>query len=365
MKQAILLILTPFFLFAKPKALHLTFHKGTEMEMKYLCKELGIELTTWNILGDVPFEIQQKNRHKFGYIISHDLAERTFNTYKEEFDQYDLIITSDIAPLARIFLQNNWKKPLLIWVCNRFDLNARCSGIKVFPDREFLKLFSEAKDLPNVEVIGWSRYEDFHARAHRNISTISQTIEPTGNGEPAKGYRHVPKRVNKSQKVFVRNYRNEKKFRLRRLLANQGINVYQGPFAGGKDIKDFIGMVHIPLVMGNMLLWENLSHGVVHFLPSKRLYKEWYDQGKIEFWDWTSPYRRMSKISAEEIFTYSDWYHPKLAHLFIYFDCLEELNDLIKETDYAEKKALIKEFHEQHTKECLKKWKIVFDRLLP
>ena len=365
MKKVILLLLTPILLFTAPKALHLTFHKGTEMEMKYICEQMGVELTTWNILAKVPFEIRQKGRYKLDYIISHDIAKTTFETHKEEFEKYDLIITSDIAPLARIFLQNHWKKPLLIWVCNRFDLNAYCSGLRVFPDRDYLKLFSTASKLPNVEIVGWCRYEGYHAQAHRNIDTISKMIEPTGRGEPAKGYRKVPKRVDKSKSLFVRNYRNERKIKLAQLLKKEGLNVYNGPFAGGKDIKDFKAMVHIPLVMGNMLLWENLHHGVVHLVPSKRLYKKWYEQGKIEFWDWTSPNRKMSKIPVEEIFAYSDWYHPKLAPLMVFFDCIEEIPDLLEEIDFAEKKEHIANFHEKHAKGCLEEWKPIFDRLLP
>ena len=55
------------------------------------------------------------------YNIGHQRAETVWNRHKDYFDKFDVIVTSDTAPLSRIFLQNGWRKPLIIWVCNRFD----------------------------------------------------------------------------------------------------------------------------------------------------------------------------------------------------------------------------------------------------
>ena len=103
------------------KALHLTFHKGCESELATISEALSIELQTW-FIPDLPVHFLDGVAHGNAlYNIGHERAERIWNLHKEYFEQFDVIITSDTAPLARIFLQNGFKKPLIIWICNRFD----------------------------------------------------------------------------------------------------------------------------------------------------------------------------------------------------------------------------------------------------
>lgn len=351
-------------MYSMPRALHLTFHKGTGAEMAYICKNLGIDLDTWYLLDQETGFLDSTCRPVKNYLIDHDRADRIFTKHRQTFESYDLIITSDIAPLSRIFLQNDWKKPLVIWVCNRFDFNAFGRGSK-FPDSEYLSLFQGAKDLDNVEVIGYTKYEAVHAKERRGITCIQKTIEPTGYGRPQGDYRPVPQNIIKESTFFVRKYKNEQKVHLMEKLKDLGIESYMGPYAGSPDLKEFKGMIHIPLVMGNLHLWENLRQGIVHFIPTKRFYESLYSSKQIEFWDWTNPSNRNGYLLIDEIFANCDWYDPRLAPLFVFFDSFEELQSLTQNTNYAEKKALIKDFHKKHTAKCLSAWTDVFQKYLP
>ncbi|MCH9617256.1 MAG: hypothetical protein SP4CHLAM5_07800 [Chlamydiia bacterium] len=348
---------------AAPRALHLTFHRGCGAEMDYICENLGIDLDTWYLLDQKPAFLDGVSKPSQNYLMDHARAERIFLRHKETFEKYDLIITSDIAPLSRIFLQNNWEKPLIVWVCNRFDMNVSGSSF-FFPDEEYLALFEQAKHLDHVQMIGYCKYEAVHAKSHRGITSIEKTIEPTGNGRNLDEYKSVPKKIDKKNTFFLRKYKNERKFSLHQKLKAIGIHSYIGPYAGSPDLKDFKGMIHIPLVMGNFHLWENLKEGVIHFIPTKRFYKGLYSQKEIEFWDWTNAKSRNAHISTDEIFENCDWYDSRLAPLFVFFDSLEELQELTQQTDYQTKKALIKEFHKKHTKESLDSWKEVFAKAL-
>jgi hypothetical protein len=361
MKKLLLALVTPLLIYCAPKALHLTFHKGCRGEMSYICENLGIDLDTWFLLDQETGFLDESSCPKQNYLMDHNRAERIFEKHKDTFEKYDIIITSDIAPLSRIFLQNNWEKPLIIWVCNRFDMNVNESRSK-FPDEEYLSLFQKAKDLSNVQIIGYTKYEAVHAKCHREVTSIESTIEPTGNGKAQIGYKSVPKKIDKENTFFLRRYRNELKISLRKKLKALGIENYMGQYAGSADLKDFKGMIHIPLVMGNLHLWENLKEGIVHFIPTKRFYEILYNEGKIEFWDWTNPNNRKGYISANEIFENCDWYDQRLAPLFVFFDSFDELKELSEETDYAYKKALINDFHKEHTIKCLDLWKTVFEK---
>ena len=98
------------------KVLHLSHHYGCLKDHQYVCDKLGLDLTNklsiWNdiIKRDV-------------YCITQEIANSTWKEHKDYFNSFDFIITSDTAPLSRIFLENinEFKGQLIVWVCNRFN----------------------------------------------------------------------------------------------------------------------------------------------------------------------------------------------------------------------------------------------------
>ena len=90
------------------KILHITYHNGCKITLDYVAQSLRHEITTqfadWN------------------YNIGHNRAIDVWNKHKDYYNQFDIIITSDTCPLARIFLQNNYSGKLIIWICNRFTM---------------------------------------------------------------------------------------------------------------------------------------------------------------------------------------------------------------------------------------------------
>jgi len=350
--------------FSKPKVLHLTFHQGCAGEVAYLCKMFDLELETWAILDQPDGFLDPLESANSNYLMVHDKANRIFQKHKKTFESYDLIITSDITPLSRIFLQNNWKKPLLIWVCNRFDINTQRFGSMVFPDAEYLQLFSEAGNLENVAIVGYTNFEKVHAEKNREIYSIQTIIPPTGMNDVTKGYEEIPKQLLKEENFFVRNYINEKSLSLTRKLKQLDIPYYCGAYAGSVDLKDFKGMIHIPAVMGNFHLWENLRQGIIHFIPSKQFYQSLYSTRKIQFWDWCTPYRRFSHLPIAEVFDNCDWYNEKLSPLFVFFDSFDDLKEKIENTEHVQKKETIISWHKEHVLYCLNSWAPIFNRLV-
>ena len=141
------------------KVLHLSFHLGCHNELLAISKELGFEITFLEFTDGTPSK----------YNVGHDRAEKYWNKHKDYFQQFDLIITSDTAPISRVFLQNSWEKKLIIWINNRFDYFDAASLDCDFPDSEYYDLIKEAmcRDAPTCACAG----KKYATRSHTNQSS--------------------------------------------------------------------------------------------------------------------------------------------------------------------------------------------------
>lgn len=161
----------------KLKALHISFHGGCIKEIEAVANELEIDLTSWFIPKMTPNFFDPDSNGNSVYNMGHDRAQRIFEKHKNFFEDFDVIITSDTAPLSRIFLQNNWKKPLIIWVCNRFDYHDKLSLDCSFPDAEYYELFKKASISQNVRIVAYTLFEKYYAKT-KGIDIGTLLIKP-------------------------------------------------------------------------------------------------------------------------------------------------------------------------------------------
>ncbi|GAB5411433.1 MAG: hypothetical protein ChlgKO_05470 [Chlamydiales bacterium] len=343
-----------FPLLAQTKILHLTFHTGCAKELEYVAEQLNLDLTTLYIHNLLPKEFDGVASGSALYNIGHDRAERIWKRHFELFDQYDIIVTSDTVALSRIFLQNNWKKPLIVWVCNRFDYSDRATLDCCFPDREYFQLIRSIQHRPNVQIFSYTPFEHRYAKCMRKIDFWSDTIKPTGGNSHFLGSSSlIPKGVKREETFFVPAYHNDKiLLDLSKKLTNLGIKNYQGRYAGPGDLIDFKGIVHIPYAWSNLALFENWSNGLVYFIPSKKFLLELAKNSKFF---WSPPFIKKYLSDAE-------WYLPEHSKLFVYFDSWEDLVEKVRITDYAEMQERVHQFAIKHREETLVKWqRALFD----
>lgn len=145
------------------KVLHISRHQGCINNIKEVCDCLGCDLTTQVANWDC-------NMYP-------ELAVELWNKYREYYSQFDVIITSDTAPLSRIFLQNNFKGKLIIWVCNRFDY-ADAATSRGFPDRGYYELFSIAASRKNIKIFSYTKFEHEYAEKYHGIKWGGSIIKP-------------------------------------------------------------------------------------------------------------------------------------------------------------------------------------------
>ena len=88
------------------KILHLKFHHGCELEIEYVFKKLGHDISSMTFDNDYN-DINE---------ITYKRAQNCWEKNKDYFDTFDGIVTSYPCSSSRTFLQNNWSKLLIIWV---------------------------------------------------------------------------------------------------------------------------------------------------------------------------------------------------------------------------------------------------------
>jgi hypothetical protein len=317
------------------KILHITYHNGCKMTLDFVAKSLGHDIITqfpdWN------------------YNIGHNRAIEIWNKHKEYYSQFDVIITSDTCPLARIFLQNDYPGKLIIWVCNRFDYADGASNDCGFPDPEYYNLISNAKSKNNVKIFSYTKFEYEYAQKYKNIWLGSDIIKPCAFIDENKISSAFPSHIDKSNIFFIPSYHNDTIFiNLKEKCDQLNINSYSGRYNGPLDLKGIKGIIHIPYGWSNLALFENWSIGNVYLIPSKNFILNMSKQHN--FW-WQDTY-------AIDLIESSEWYFPEHQDMFLYFNNWNHLKELANNEELIKnKKQKVLQFSNNHTYKMLNKWK--------
>lgn len=337
------------------KILHLSFHRGCINEFDSIAKSLELDVDTWWIPG-LPANFFDGVSHGNAlYNMGHERAERIWKLHHETFEQYDVVVTSDTCPLARIFLQNGWQKPLIIWICNRFDYCDQASLDCDFPDNEYYELIRNARSMPNVSLVAYTAFEHAYADFH-GVDTGTLIITPCGLANENREFvSQIPAAVHKSTSFFLPPYHNETIYTdLSALLTTFGIDNYQGRYAGPYDLQDFKGIIHLPYSWSTLAFFENMNLGIPYFIPSRSFFCKLAQSG-----NYFHPSLHM--LLEKDLFSLSEWYSEEHAPIITYFDSWEHLVHLVNDADYTSLRLLIKEHAEEHQKEMLTRWKHLFE----
>lgn len=337
------------------KILHLTFHKGCVQEINGIAKAFDFDLETWYIPHLPSLFLDGVSRGNVLYNIGHQRAENIWNRHKETFLQFDAILVSDTAPLSRIFLQNHFPKPLIIWVCNRFDYSDQASLDCHFPDPEFYELFDQACHQQNITIIAYTAFEQYYARK-KGINIGSLLITPCGSWMPSLPSA-IPAKIDKASTFFLPPYHNERIFmNLSACCEELGIPTYCGNYQGAMDLKDFKGIIHLPYSWSNLAFFENIALGIPYFIPSLNFCKELMKKNNYF-------HPNLSLLMKDQLFELSEWYKPEREQVIIYFDSWEDLKMKINTTDYTSQRKKIEEYAQHYRLEMLARWKDVFDKI--
>ena len=335
------------------KILHVSFHRGCLNEIEYIARMLGHEITSLMVQDFQPKAFDGCSQGNELYNMSHNRAENTWKLHQDYFKQFDAIITSDTAPLSRIFLQNGWDKPLIIWVCNRFDY--RHGNAQDFPDQEYYNLFAQATRLPHVRVISYCPFETFFMRS-KGIQIHNKVIKPCASPHVTTSS-IIPSHVKKEETFFLPPYHNETACNVSKLCQNLGIKTYHGRYNGPSDLQHFKGIIHLPYAWSNFAFFENMQLGIPYFVPTIKFLRTLHRTQPNYF------FQDQRYMFTEHHHELAEFYCPEYKDIIVYFDSWDDLRKKIKTTHYDTLRKKIRKKAAEHQKTMLSHWKNTFDEL--
>tara|TARA_R100000808_G_scaffold24269_1_gene55473 strand:+ start:4768 stop:5784 length:1017 start_codon:yes stop_codon:yes gene_type:complete len=337
------------------KILHVSLHQGCRNDLNYVLDALGHEHEFFTVS-------EPDAQH---YNVTADRADKYWHKHKDYFNTFDCIITSDTAPLCRIFLQNNWPKKLIIWIVNRFDYSHQ--PCKEFPDPEYYNLIKLAAHKNNVFIIPNTAIEFVHLARHGihlENSGRNKIIKPIGlapDNAPAGKHSDIndPGAVtllpDKAETFFVPRYHNETLFmNLSKTLGDLGIKNYNERHKGFADLKEFKGVISIPYAYQLWSLMEYLALNIVLFIPSKNFLTQLAHQGG-PFWHQNMEYFH----SHLEL---SEFYNTENSKSIIYFDSWEDLVEKTRTLDYNRHQLQMSKNGRIHTQNTLRAWEAILSQ---
>lgn len=336
---------------AQLKILHIGFHFGCLKAFESVAEHLDVQVTSL-MMSD--FLKMRNLENEYCYNIGHRRAEVIWNAFSDYFNEFDVVMTSDTGPLARIFLQNNLEKHLVIWICNRFDYYDSASLDCDFPDKEFYDLYRKASTNPKVTIVNYTKMEHVYALS-KGVNTGNVVIKPYGVIDDNRLESYIPSHISKEDTFFIPPYHNDTYCtHLLHKCERLKITAYQGSYHGPQDIKDFKGIIHIPYAWSNVALFENFQLGLVYFIPTKRFFSEIRNYNEFFFQD---------PEFLEKHLDIAEFYDQENAPYIVYFDSWKDLKRKIKETDFSQKREEIKEFGLKKRLEAIQKWKEIFENI--
>lgn len=370
------------------KILHLGFHTGVREDLDHLSHVLDLEIDHE--------EYPRQGRDdcaKFNIDDAHAAA--IWREHGERWSEYDIVITSDTAPIARPLLQyGTWvDRILIVWVCNRFDY--KCHGpdhrplMTDFPEASFYELYANASDGklgPNVHIVPYTQFEVSYALQY-GVNISATVIKPTGLKSLAPVSEPRYSRKEMGDIYFLLPRHNDRYMQHQCPLL--GLDCFRGPplsmsvplgedeghlglslYSSARELTAFKAVIHIPHAWSNVALFEMLQAGVVVLVPTARFFIElnsciawgaWLcemhsdvDDNDFIFFQNQEDFATVAQLSL------SEWWVPSNRDSLIHFDSWE---DLVRKTSslewksYANHSEFLQRRMAEHVEETAAQWR--------
>jgi len=324
------------------KILHLTFHRGCQYDIEYICDKLNLDLETL-YFHDYAANIYRPNRYK----VTEQRAEAWWHDKKDYYQSFDCIITSDTAPLSRIFLWHidELKPRLIVWICNRFNY-------AIEDDEQYPILLNSLAHQKEITLIPNTEIERIYCK-QKGVTLAGPTIKPLGRRLPN---RHMlPPDADAYMDdgdyetgFYIPMYHNETKFmNLHRHCSSLGLKTFHGTHRGADSLKRFKAIIHLPYAWSTWSFFESLALNVPYLIPTERFLNQM--QSRPSFWFQTDFDERLLKLS--------EWYCDEHRSFVTYFDDWNDLAAKAQKTDWTEVRRKVGAFAEQHHDRTIASWK--------
>lgn len=337
------------------RVLHLSHHYGCLKDHQYVCEKLNIELET-------QFSIWNQIIPRDTYRITKDYANQVWKDNCDYFNSFDYIITSDTAPLSRIFLQNmdKMKPNLIVWVCNRFDYN-------MYGDSEYYSLFKEATKWDRVKIIPYTEFERIWAtqfdiniteKVIRPIGITSKTLLTGESSDNMVGFGGDYEKIVDSGDVLISRYHNDTIFQdSKKLFESYNLKATVCKYRGREELKNLGSLYNaffiIPEQYSKLVAFELMHFKIPVILPSERFILH---LSKLpNYWFGSGLYKETVSVC--------EWYNEYYDKFAIYIDDFSEIPEAYN-TIVEHKKGICDIMGEcslLHQQKTLDQWRKVYN----
>ncbi|KAJ3223810.1 hypothetical protein HK099_000640 [Clydaea vesicula] len=255
-------------------------------------------------------------------------------TAKKFCSNYDIILVADVNPDARFILKsiiegNCFIKKLIFITTNRFDFNLFNEDKEMYyelvrkghyPNKsgaEIIWVQNNPWEAKYCEIKLGGNYQDFTLIRPFGYSNLPEA-EPISEEE--------------AQLPAIHDHGFTKVFT--KMVLDSGIKVRILPalYGGPSKVAQYKALLFFPYQTSTMKLYENLSQGVVTYVPTPRLLKEMI---VIPGFDIDDHKHLANCINSglKDWFNYIEVYNEDLSRFFYQFDTLEELKVLLSNPD--------------------------------
>lgn len=344
------------------KVLHISHHIGCMRDHQYIYDKLTLDYEFYKFPKGL-------------FYITKGIANQMWNERKDYYNSFDFIVTSDTAPLSRIFMENinELKGKLIVWICNRFDYNME-------NDITFYQIFKQMAiiDKTKIKIIPYSDFEYVWCK-FKGIQLLYNTITPIGINslkddskidkllELQNSYLKDQNSIDKyntptelKDKCFIPIYSNDNiYFRLKDVLKTNNISVFNGGYKHPTDLQNCKCFITFPDAYSKLITFETIQNKVIVFLPSEdyliKLHQTSNNNAKYWF---NCPFGLLNKEKLQ----YCEWYRYKECR--IYFDSIEDMifkiQNLSDET-IAEKQSWCEKYGKEIEETNINKWNQIFN----
>jgi len=331
----------------KKEVLHISHHIGCFRDQEYVLNKLGFEVTNHKFYDGV-------------FQITEDIANDFWKNHKDQLNDFDYIVTSDTAPLSRIFLENQeeFTSKLVIWVCNRFDY-------RMESEKRFYELFGRAEQNPNIKIVPYSYFEKVwctqkgtNLMEHQYIKPCGMYLKDSEDNIPETAYfseMYGEQSESSNADVIVPIYHNDNRFfNMQEFLSKNNITVYNGGFRNIDQLKKYKAFVTMPDAFSKFLCFELIHAGIPAILPSKDFLYELSKRPNYFFNIWGSG---GADLLEKDWIDWCEWYDPKLTNCRFYYNSFDEIPEIIKSIDKESMEVSFENASKYIEKKSLNLWK--------
>lgn len=314
----------------KPNVLHITFHAGCAADLTNVA-----EILSWNL--DTLMLLKEPQTCNEWYSMNDEVVALFWSRYEERILQADVVIISDTAPLARLFVNRPIKK-LIVWVCNRIQYGCTVSSYKAEVE--------ELAKQPWVSYLAYTPFEITYADRLQYDIPWKGTVRPLG--------KYTNTVVPRNNKVFIGSYHNDSiALDLRSLVKDYVEQAGKklsslARYDGVENLKSYDAVIHIPYAASNLALFEALANQIPYLIPSKELMQRLiHKQEDLPYLDSIF----VPDDQAESI----EWY--RYADCFLTFNHFDEIPSLLEESNLENCRARLAAKYKVHKEIVLNQWK--------